>query len=99
MTSEPVTSSEAAAMPSPVWTGRPLDWPGSFAAEKHDFLVRDVTFAIDRCPLRGQAALGLAHLRGFAISCLRPWQVSNLTAAMNVLAPNPSNYWRGSGVV
>lgn len=50
-TSEPVTSSEAAAMPSPVWTGRPLDWPGSFAAENHDFLVRDVSFAMDRRPL------------------------------------------------
>lgn len=74
MTGEPVTSSEAVAMPSPVWTGRPLDWPGSFASENQDFLVRDVSFAMDWRP------------PGFAINCLRPWQVSTLTAAMNVLA-------------
>lgn len=44
----------------------------------HDFLVRDVTFGEDR----GLAAIGLAHLRGFAINCLRVWGLSNLTAAL-----------------
>jgi hypothetical protein len=35
--------------------------------ENHDFLVRDVAFGEDRCLVRGLAAIGLAHLRGFAI--------------------------------
>ena len=57
--------------------------------ENHDFLVRDVTFGEDRCLVRGLAALGLAHLRGFAINCLRVWGLSNLTAALERFAARP----------
>jgi predicted transposase YbfD/YdcC len=75
-----------------------LDWEAARLArlirsrwgiENHDFLVRDVTFAEDRCLVRGRAAMGLAHLRGFAINCLRQWQVSNLTAAIERFAAKP----------
>ena len=57
--------------------------------ENHDFLVRDVTFGEDRCRVRGLAAIGLAHLRGFAINCLRVWGLSNLTAALERFAARP----------
>ena len=57
--------------------------------ENHDFLVRDVTFGEDRCRVRGLAAMGLAHLRGFAINCLRVWGLSNLTVALERFAARP----------
>lgn len=86
-----LTRSRSYALTSLDWEAQRLGWlvRARWGIENHDFLVRDVTFGEDRCLVRGLAAIGLAHLRGFAINCLRVWGLSNLTAALERFAARP----------
>jgi hypothetical protein len=99
-----LTQSRSYALTSLGWEAQRLGWlvRARWGIENHDFLVRDVTFGEDRCLVRGLAALGLAHLRGFALqaahsagryattlNCLRVWGLSNLTAALERFAARP----------
>lgn len=63
---------------------------GHWSIENRLHYVRDMAYNEDRCRARtGNTARALACLRNFAISVLRLFNVSNITAALRDLAARP----------